>query len=415
MVKKFALLCVCVLAMLRVAVANASVSSIMIDAANGEVMYEMNADERRYPASLTKLMTLYITFNALENNHIKLTDKLKVSRTAAGRSPSKLGVRAGETITVKDAIMAVIVKSANDCATVLAEHFAPTEADFAVLMTNTAHKLGMNHTTFKNASGLPNKQQKTSARDMAILAMAVYHHFPQYYKWFSAKSFQYKGRTIGGHNYILKTFAGADGMKTGYTAASGYNIITSAKRSGKRVIAVTMGHNSVGERDKKVSKMMDRGLVHMQKGDVDVATLTNEINGKGVIKAKTTRVAAVQKKTPAKTQNVRLAKAQNKTAVKATQIASAVSNGRYAVQVGSFSDYQRARNYALTVKNKLAKKYAVHDIKVEKVQAASKTVYRSKVIGLARNDANTICRNMKRSNQACLVTADSGAMKMAQR
>lgn len=415
MVKKFALLCVCVLAMLRVAVANASVSSIMIDAANGEVMYEMNADERRYPASLTKLMTLYITFNALENNHIKLTDKLKVSRTAAGRSPSKLGVRAGETITVKDAIMAVIVKSANDCATVLAEHFAPTEADFAVLMTNTAHKLGMNHTTFKNASGLPNKQQKTSARDMAILAMAVYHHFPQYYKWFSAKSFQYKGRTIGGHNYILKTFAGADGMKTGYTAASGYNIITSAKRSGKRVIAVTMGHNSVGERDKKVSKMMDRGLVHMQKGDVDVATLTKEINGKGVIKAKTARVAAVQKKTPAKTQNVRLAKAQNKTAVKATQIASAVSNGRYAVQVGSFSDYQRARNYALTVKNKLAKKYAVHDIKVEKVQAASKTVYRSKVIGLARNDANTICRNMKRSNQACLVTADSGAMKMAQR
>ena len=413
--KKIAFLCVLVLAVLRAAAASASVSSIMIDAENGDVMYEMNADERRYPASLTKLMTLYITFNALENNHIKLTDKLKVSRTAAGRSPSKLGVRAGETITVKDAIMAVIVKSANDCATVLAEHFAPTEADFAVLMTNTAHKLGMNHTTFKNASGLPNKQQKTTARDMAVLAMAVYHHFPQYYKWFSAKSFQYKGRTIGGHNYILKTFVGADGMKTGYTAASGYNIITSAKRSGKRVIAVTMGHNSVGERDKKVSKMMDRGLVHMQKGDVDVAALTNEINGKGTIKAKETRVASVQKKTPVKTQNVRLAKAQNKTAVKPTQVAAAVSNGRYAVQVGSFSDYQRARNYALTVKNKLAKKYAVHDIKVEKVQAESKTVYRSKVIGLAKNDANTICRNMKRSNQSCLVTADSGAMRMAQR
>ena len=378
-------------------------------------MYEMNADERRYPASLTKLMTLYITFNALENNHIKLTDKLKVSRTAAGRSPSKLGVRAGETITVKDAIMAVIVKSANDCATVLAEHFAPTEADFAVLMTNTARKLGMSHTTFKNASGLPNTQQKTTARDMAVLAMAVYHHFPQYYKWFSAKSFQYKGRTIGGHNYILKTFAGADGMKTGYTAASGYNIITSAKRSGKRVIAVTMGHNSVGERDKKVSRMMDKGLTHMQKGEINVAMLTNEINGKASAAPKATRLASVQKKTPAKTQAVRLAKAQSKPAAKATKIASASSNGRYAVQVGSFSDYQRARNYALTVKNKLAKKYAVHDIKVEKVQAESKTVYRSKVIGLAKNDANTICRNMKRSNQACLVTADSGALKMAQR
>lgn len=413
--KKIAFLCVLVLAVLRAAAASASVSSIMIDAENGDVMYEMNADERRYPASLTKLMTLYITFNALENNHIKLTDKLKVSRTAAGRSPSKLGVRAGETITVKDAIMAVIVKSANDCATVLAEHFAPTEADFAVLMTNTAHKLGMSHTTFKNASGLPNTQQKTTARDMAVLAMAVYHHFPQYYKWFSAKSFQYKGRTIGGHNYILKTFAGADGMKTGYTAASGYNIITSAKRSGKRVIAVTMGHNSVGERDKKVSRMMDKGLTHMQKGEINVAMLTNEINGKASAEPKATRLASVQKKTPAKTQAVRLAKAQSKPAAKATKIASASSNGRYAVQVGSFSDYQRARNYALTVKNKLAKKYAVHDIKVEKVQAESKTVYRSKVIGLAKNDANTICRNMKRSNQACLVTADSGALKMAQR
>lgn len=413
--KKIAFLCVLVLAVLRAAAASASVSSIMIDAENGDVMYEMNADERRYPASLTKLMTLYITFNALENNHIKLTDKLKVSRTAAGRSPSKLGVRAGETITVKDAIMAVIVKSANDCATVLAEHFAPTEADFAVLMTNTAHKLGMSHTTFKNASGLPNTQQKTTARDMAVLAMAVYHHFPQYYKWFSAKSFQYKGRTIGGHNYILKTFAGADGMKTGYTAAAGYNIITSAKRSGKRVIAVTMGHNSVGERDKKVSRMMDKGLIHMQKGEINVAMLTNEINGKASAAPKATRLASVQKKTPAKTQAVRLAKAQSKPATKATKIASASSNGRYAVQVGSFSDYQRARNYALTVKNKLAKKYAVHDIKVEKVQAESKTVYRSKVIGLAKNDANTICRNMKRSNQACLVTADSGALKMAQR
>ncbi len=413
--KKIAFLCVLVLAVLRAAAASASVSSIMIDAENGDVMYEMNADERRYPASLTKLMTLYITFNALENNHIKLTDKLKVSHTAAGRSPSKLGVRAGETITVKDAIMAVIVKSANDCATVLAEHFAPTEADFAVLMTNTAHKLGMSHTTFKNASGLPNTQQKTTARDMAVLAMAVYHHFPQYYKWFSAKSFQYKGRTIGGHNYILKTFAGADGMKTGYTAASGYNIITSAKRSGKRVIAVTMGHNSVGERDKKVSRMMDKGLTHMQKGEINVAMLTNEINGKASAAPKATRLASVQKKTPAKTQAVRLAKAQSKPAAKATKIASASSNGRYAVQVGSFSDYQRARNYALTVKNKLAKKYAVHDIKVEKVQAESKTVYRSKVIGLAKNDANTICRNMKRSNQACLVTADSGALKMAQR
>ena len=179
----------CVLCVLILGVKNvqATTSSIMVDAENGSVMYEVNADESRYPASLTKLMTLYITFNALENGHLKLSDKLKVSRTAAGRSPSKLGVRAGSTISVKDAIMAVIVKSANDCATVLAEHFSKTEADFAVLMTKTARKLGMKHTVFKNASGLPNSKQKTTARDMATLAMAVYHHFPILRMVFGAK------------------------------------------------------------------------------------------------------------------------------------------------------------------------------------------------------------------------------------
>ena len=134
---------------------------------------------------------------------MKLTDKLKVSATAASRSPSKLGVRAGETITVKDAIMAVIVKSANDCATVLAEHFSKSEADFAVLMTQTAKKLKMNKTTFKNASGLPNSMQKTTARDMSKLAMAVYHHFPQYYKWFAVQSFKYKVQIITGNNHLL--------------------------------------------------------------------------------------------------------------------------------------------------------------------------------------------------------------------
>ncbi len=395
MIKKFTFLCLLFAAILCVKPTNASVSSIMIDAGNGDIMYKMNADELRYPASLTKLMTLYITFNALENNHIKLTDKLNVSRVAAGRSPSRLGVRAGQTITVKDAIMAVIVKSANDCATVLAEHFADSEADFAVLMTQTAHKLGMKNTTFKNASGLPNSKQKTTAHDMAVLAMAVYHHFPQYYSWFSAKSFTYKGQKIYGHNNILKTFNGADGMKTGYTAASGYNIVTSAKRDGKRVIAVTMGHDDVKDRDRKVAKMMDSGLKSLNSDKAfDMASLSKEINS--ATKTKKRVIAKAKKYTPAKSRVV-------------------ASSGNYAIQVGSFSDYKRARNHALSVKNKLAKQYAVRNIKIEKVQSAGKTIYRSKVTGLAKNTASQICRNMKRSNQSCFVTADNGALKMAQR
>ena len=382
----------------------ASTSSIMVDAEDGKVIYENNADELRYPASLTKLMTLYITFNALENKKLKLNDKLKVSRVAAGRSPSKIGVQAGTTITVKDAIMAVIVKSANDCATVLAEHFSPTEADFAKLMTDTAKKLGMKHTIFKNASGLPNSQQKTTARDMSILAMAVYHHFPQYYGWFSQKSFTYKGQKITGHNHLLDTFKGADGMKTGYTAASGFNIITSAKRGNKRVIAVTMGHKFLNDRDKKASKMMDLGLNRMCKNkSVDVAELTRAIEG-----TQSVRVAA-------NTSSKVNAKAKTTKAVAPSKQYASVSNGKYALQVGSFSDYTRAKNYALQVKNKIAKNYAIHDIMVEKVSSAKGDLYRSKVVGFAKNDATKICTNMKRQKQACLVVADNSKLKVAQR
>ena len=410
MFKKTAVLCLILgfLCGFSARTAQATTSSIMLNADDGKVMYEQNADEARYPASLTKLMTLYITFNALENGHLKLTDRLKVSRVAASRSPSKLGVKAGTTITVKDAIMAVIVKSANDCATVLAEHFAKTEADFAVLMTKTARKLGMNHTTFKNASGLPNSAQKSTARDMSKLAMAVYHHFPQYYKWFSVQSFRYQGKTITGHNHLLKTFAGADGMKTGYTAASGYNIITSARRNNKRVIAVTMGHKYLHERDKKAALMMDKGLQHLKNNKtVQVAELTKQINGTAPA------VQLASRNTP----NVKPAPIAQTAPITKQQTASAtaVHSGSYAVQVGSFSDYKRAKNYALSVKNNLAKQFAVYNIKVEKVQTASNTLYRSKVVGLAKQDAQKICKNMRQQKKSCLVIADNHSLKLAQK
>ncbi len=412
--KNLAFLCCLLFNFLYTVNAGASTSSIMLNADDGKVMYEQNADELRYPASLTKLMTLYITFHALESGKLKLTDRLKVSKTAAGRSPSKLGVRAGSTITVKDAVMAVIVKSANDCATVLAEHFAKSEAEFAVMMTQTAHKLGMKNTTFKNASGLPNSAQKSTARDMATLAMAVYHHFPQYYKWFSAQSFRYQGRTITGHNHLLSTFTGADGMKTGYTAASGYNIVTSAHRNNKRVIAVTMGHRYWGERDKKAALMMDKGLKHLKQSEkIDMALLSQEINGgKGIAPKASTKLALV-KPAPTKPSTTRWESQQQQP--KSTIVASAVHSGKYAVQVGSFSDYKRAKNYAVTVKNNLAKKFAVHHVAVEKVNGANGTMYRSKVVGLAKNDAAKICANMKRQKKSCFVTADNNSMKLAQK
>lgn len=254
-------------------------SSIVIDAQSGNVLYSNNAEKLRYPASLTKLMTLYIAFNALEKGKLKFTDKLKVSNTAASRSPSKLGMPAGSYIDVKTLIQALIVKSANDCATVIAEALSPSEAEFAKLMTQTAHRLGMHNTTFKNASGLPNSAQKTTAKDLAILGAAIYHHFPQYYHMFSLTEFQYNGMTYKTHNYLLNDSLGTDGMKTGYTAASGFNILTSAQQGKYRVIAVTMGHKRVKERDEDISKMMEISLQHMQKNSrINTATLKNAIN-----------------------------------------------------------------------------------------------------------------------------------------
>ena len=289
-------LCLSLLAIsLSIASANAAgTSSIVIDAKTGNILYQDNAEELRYPASLTKLMTLYITFNALETGKLKLTDKLRVSHTAASRSPSRLGMPVGSYIDVKTLIYALIVKSANDCATVLAEALSPTERDFAVLMTNTARRLGMHKTTFKNASGLPNSLQKTTAKDLAILGAAIYHHYPQYYHLFSAKEFKYNNITYKTHNYLLNDSLGTDGMKTGYTAASGFNILTSAQQGNYRVIAVTLGHKKVKERDESISKMMELSLNHISKNNhINTYNLKNAINNS--IKSQKTKTAYNQR------------------------------------------------------------------------------------------------------------------------
>lgn len=371
-----AVLCFC---MSSITPAKASTSSITIDAATGRVLSSSAADTLRYPASLTKVMTLYITFDALEKGIIKLNDKLPVSRNAANRSPSKLGLRAGSKIDVKTCIMAVIVKSANDCATVLAEGLGYTEENFAKTMTRVSHELGMKNTTFKNASGLPNRQQKTTARDMALLAAAMYHHFPEYYKWFSAKSFSYNGQKIYTHNHLLKNFEGADGLKTGFTNASGYNIITSAERDGQRVIAVTMGHNTAKLRDKQVAQMMNKGLSKL--------ALNQKVNNANMY-------AQLEEPKPSQSQ-AEQSVAENETS----------DENQWGIQVGAFSNYTKARNYALEIHKAVSKKYADKSIDIEPVANGSAVVYRSKIVGFDKNDAADACKGLKKSNKSCIVVA----------
>lgn len=371
--------------------ANAATSSIMVDAKSGKVLYSENADKLRYPASLTKLMTLYLTFTALENGSLKLDDNLKISHTAANRSPSRLGLTPGKTIDVETAIVATIVKSANDTATVLGESLAKDERTFAALMTDTAKKLGMKNTTFKNASGLQHSSQKSTARDMAILASALYHHFPQYYSWFSITEFEYDGKKYTSHNSLLKSFEGADGMKTGYTAAAGFNIVTSAKRDNHRIIAVTMGHDQQDQRDKKVATMLETAFTQMQNNSkIDTNKIYAELANK--TKTKKTQVASKSSYVP---------KVQN-------------SKGDWAIQIGAFTSYAKAQNHAEKTKNKLAGKFAFRNINVEKSVSGGKTIYRSQLTGVKKDYAQKACNLLKNHKQSCMVTAYNSNKAFAQ-
>jgi D-alanyl-D-alanine carboxypeptidase len=238
----------------------ASAASIVVEADTGAILSSDAANHLWYPASLTKLMTVYITLAEIEAGRLGFDDKIEISKRAAGQSPVKFGFRAGQTITVRDAINAAIVASANDAAVALAEKIAETEDAFATRMTGTARDLGMTRTVFQNASGLPADGQVTTARDLALLAMAFLREFPEHYALFDQRSVTIGKRSRGTVNSILGAYDGADGMKTGFTCASGYNMVTSAERDGRRLIGVVLGSRNGGQRTKEMKRILDAGF-----------------------------------------------------------------------------------------------------------------------------------------------------------
>lgn len=233
-------------------------TSILIDANDGRVLQSGGADEQRYPASLTKMMTLYLTFEALDEGRVTLDQPLSVSARAAAQAPTKLGLRAGQTVPLETAVLGLVTKSANDAAMVLAENLDGTEENFAVRMTGTAHALGMTQTVFHNASGLPDPDQVTTARDMSVLALALLHHYPHYYHYFSVREFNYGGRPIANHNRLLGVCEGVDGIKTGYTRASGFNLVASAQRGDRRLIGVILGAPSSQVRNAMMTDLFEQ-------------------------------------------------------------------------------------------------------------------------------------------------------------
>jgi D-alanyl-D-alanine carboxypeptidase len=235
-------------------------AELVMDYHTGEILYARNADAERHPASLTKVMTLYMVFEELKAGKITLDTRIRMSSRAASQAPSKLGLRAGEKIRVEDAIMALVTKSANDVACAVAEHLGGTEKNFSARMTQRARDLGMTRSRFENASGLPNKAQITTARDMAILAKRIQTDFPGYYHYFSAREFSWKGNRFKTHNHLLGKYTGTTGLKTGYTAASGFNLTATVQRDGKSIIGVVLGGNSVRARDKQMMAILDRTM-----------------------------------------------------------------------------------------------------------------------------------------------------------
>jgi len=242
------------------AASNPKGAAMIVDANSGQILMQDRVDEMRHPASLTKMMTLYLTFDALRAGRLGLQQSLPVSAHAASRAPTNLALRAGQTIKVEDCILGLVTRSANDAASVLAEALGGSEERFAQMMTLKARQLGMTRTRYTNASGLPDVQQVTTARDQAVLGLALQRDFPQYYPYFSTRSFTFRGRTYPNHNRLLASYAGMDGMKTGFVRMSGFNVVTSAKRGGVRLVGVVMGGSSAAARDRRMASLMNQGF-----------------------------------------------------------------------------------------------------------------------------------------------------------
>ncbi len=386
--------------------ASARYASIVVDSMTGQVLHQVNADTRNYPASLTKMMTLYMVFEALEDGRLRLDQSLKVSRRAARQPPSKLGLKRNQRITVKQAILALVTKSANDVAVVLAEALGRTERKFAQQMNRKAQALGMKRTNFRNASGLPNRRQLSTARDMAKLVTALIRHYPQYYNFFSAKSFRYRGRTHTNHNTLLTNYTGTDGLKTGYTRASGYNLAASTVRDGRRLVAVVFGGRTARSRDKHITALLDRGFskpipLVRQSPEAKPGKLVavNAAEGKQKSSIRFARGASGMLPVPqSKPDEVLVVRGAG------SQLAETVSiAGRWGVQVGAFYRVKPAEKAASQAARKLPKILGGTHMLIRKIKGRKGLLYRAQLVGLSEKQARLACRRLKSAKIDCMV------------
>lgn len=425
-------------------------AAIVIDANTGKTLFASNADAQRYPASLTKMMTLYMLFEAMQAGRMSKDTRIPVSAYAAARPPTKIGFRPGQTIRAEDAALAMITKSANDVATAVGEYLGGSEERFAQMMTAKARRLGMRSTTFRNASGLPNMAQHTTARDMAILSIALRQHFPNEFSYFSRRSFVFRGQTINGHNRLLGRVEGVDGIKTGYTNASGYNLASSVSLDGRRLVAVVMGGNTGASRDAHMAQLIRKYLpmatrsrnaaplvamrndapqvvasidlpkaknapVPVTREAVAVEDVINNESGEGdsdqpqvlALAAPTARPAALAAQAairPTPKAAVRSAQAQD---VDPVTTASAPASGGWAIQIGSLPSEGQARDMLAKASATAGGTLRAASPYTETFNKGNATFYRARFVGFpSKQAAWDACASLKKKNFGCYAVAN---------
>lgn len=363
-------------------------AAILIDVETGTVLREINPDTPNYPASLTKMMTLYLTFAALNQGTLDLDQRLAVSPHAARQEPTKLWLKPGDSVRVSNLILALVTRSANDAAVVLAEGIAGSEGAFARRMTSTARRLGMARTVFRNASGLPDPTQRTTARDMARLALALHQDFPREFDYFSVRQFKFRGQTITGHNRLLKTYDGSDGIKTGYTRAAGFNLVASAERDGQRLIGVILGSPSWQVRDKRMAALLDHGFTELDSSQIAAApdrvvpTKARNLTG-------TMARLAILASPVGKAQAATVGKPQISPALNTADAA------RRSVQLGAFRGQTAAKKLARSASRlSAAKGKTVRVVKLPK--NAKGRLYTVQLSTFTEKDARNVCTSLKK-------------------
>ena len=390
-------------------------ASIVVDAKSGEVLYAKRADSLRYPASITKVMTLYLTYEALAAGRITLEDRVVFSPHAAAQSPTKLGVRAGDSISVSEAIQAMCTLSANDASVAMAEKLAGTEQRFAALMTLRAQELGMQNTNFANSNGLPNSRNLSTARDIAILSRAAMRDYPQYYRYFSQVSFNFRGREIRNHNHLLNDAEGVDGLKTGFINASGFNIAISGVRDNRRLIVVVLGGPTRITRDRVAASLLATGFEVIRRRNLgedikvaqnffeppslaDVSQPASQLADTG--EALTLRLASTTP--PLRTSKIQIVEPRSVPKLNGKEKATA--GGRWTVQVGTFTKRSDAREQLTIVE----KKYGKHFDDARAVAEKDDGKFRARFAGMSETEAKGACRALKARKQPCLVMSPRG-------